>query len=994
MENRWKDVGHAADDTCAWLFRHETFKEWLHQNRGLLWISGKPGSGKSTLLKYALEHITQFEPATATVEVLHVSFFFHGRGTELQKTPLGLFRSILHQLLDKVPHLLSDFVQTFRKKCDTAGRPGEKWEWHLTDLEGIFEASLPKILKRYSIRIFIDALDECGETAAVKLVRKFRCLISKASRTGSVFSICFTCRHYPTLVLGCESEICVEDNNSGDIATYVRHELSHTESQLRDIIVDGAKGIFQWAFLVVEKVSRLERQGSGLTEIKTEIQRTPQELDSLYRELLEGIDQDERPKSLKLMQWVCFAIRPLSLDELRFAMVIDADATYTSLRQCLDAKEYIDNNEVIDRKVKHLSCGLAEIRLHHNTRIVQFIHQSVNDFFIQHGLRILDSSWQSTDLAIGGAHYRLSRSCIRYIAMEEIRQSKRLNRQDVKSKFPFLRYATTSWVLHMEQAEAKKISQVDLLGYPDRLSKDFLQQWMRIYRAIDRRSENCPPGGTTLLHIVSRYSLMSPLLAILRNLDKVDIEVDSKDDMGRTPLLWAAWNGHEAVVKLLLEKDALLESKDNNSWTPLLWAARNRHEAVVKVLLEKGAELESKDNNGRTPLSWAAGKRHEAVVKLLLEKGADLESKDNNGWTPLLWVARSGHEAVVKQLLESGAVLESMDKYGRTPLLSAARNGHEAVVKLLLERGAVLESKDKYGRTPLLWAARNRHEALVKLLLEKGAELESKDNNGRTPLSWAAANGHEVEVKLLLEKGAELETMDKDGRTPLSWAAGNGYKVVVKLLLEKGAELEAKNNNGVTPLPWAVENGYEVVVKLLLEKGAELETKDKDGRTPLSWAAGNGYKVVVKLLLEKGSELKTKDKDGRTPLLWAAGNGHEAVVKLLLARNIVDPDHKEELLQLGCIKGHLDIVQQLLCVGANASEADEHGWTPLLCASWFGQVQILNNFLSNGENRDMLSRANTIPPNSWSTIDKSTSLELDENSIYVRYSGKLRILMS
>jgi ankyrin repeat protein len=39
----------------------------------------------------------------------------------------------------------------------------------------------------------------------------------------------------------------------------------------------------------------------------------------------------------------------------------------------------------------------------------------------------------------------------------------------------------------------------------------------------------------------------------------------------------------------------------------LLWrAAGNGHEAVVKLLLEKGAELESKNSEGQTPLLWAA----------------------------------------------------------------------------------------------------------------------------------------------------------------------------------------------------------------------------------------------------------------------------------------------------------------------------------------------------------------------------------------------------
>jgi ankyrin repeat protein len=43
-------------------------------------------------------------------------------------------------------------------------------------------------------------------------------------------------------------------------------------------------------------------------------------------------------------------------------------------------------------------------------------------------------------------------------------------------------------------------------------------------------------------------------------------------------------------VKLLLEKGTDMEHKSRNGRTPLCYAAWNRHEAVMKLLLEKGAE--------------------------------------------------------------------------------------------------------------------------------------------------------------------------------------------------------------------------------------------------------------------------------------------------------------------------------------------------------------------------------------------------------------------
>ena len=180
------------------------------------------------------------------------------------------------------------------------------------------------------------------------------------------------------------------------------------------------------------------------------------------------------------MQWICFAIRPLTLGELRYAMAVDADSPFKSLVECRNAPEYAETNEDMERRLKDLCRGLAEIKQHENERVVQFIHQSVNDFLVSDGLRILDNSLKSKDITVGRAHFQLSRSCLKYIAMEEI--GYRLDGMastDLPSK-SFGRYAAKSWPLHSEIAEAKGIPQGDLLNFLQCPSNEILRRCKRI----------------------------------------------------------------------------------------------------------------------------------------------------------------------------------------------------------------------------------------------------------------------------------------------------------------------------------------------------------------------------------------------------------------------------------------------------------------------------------------------------------------------------------
>ena len=180
----------------------------------------------------------------------------------------------------------------------------------------------------------------------------------------------------------------------------------------------------------------------------------------------------------------------------------------------------------------------------------------------------------------------------------------------------------------------------------------------------------------------------------------------------------------ELVTELISAEGDQINQQDCGGSTPLAWAARNGHEGTVNILLRRtNIDPNHPDKDNRTPLVYAAMAGYEGVVKLLLErKDVDPNHPDKDHTGPLGWAASKGHERVVKLLLDRGDVdLNHPDVYGRTPLGDATRKGHEAVVKLLLERENVDPNRpDKNDRTPLVCAAMRGHEGVVKLLLDGG----------------------------------------------------------------------------------------------------------------------------------------------------------------------------------------------------------------------------------------------------------------------------------
>ena len=343
-------------------------------------------------------------------------------------------------------------------------------------------------------------------------------------------------------------------------------------------------------------------------------------------------------------------------------------------------------------------------------------------------------------------------------------------------------------------------------------------------------------------------------------------QADTKDS--RTPLWWAAGKCLERTLKMLLEREGvdpetglpslrggwgdfwkakwhLEDAGFDPEWggfgcnrTPLSWAAREGHDGVVKVLLErKDVNPDQADTDGRTPLSWAAGNGQEGVAKMLLEReDANPNQADADGRTPLSWAAWGGHEGVVRMLLERESVNSDQadTEYGRTPLSWAAWRGREGIVKILLEREGVDPDQpdSEYGRTPLSWAAGIGREQAVKVLLER-EDVDSNQTDteyNRTPLSWAAWRGHEGVVKMLLGRGGALTMPDRDNQTSLSLALSEGHYGVAKIILDwEAVNFDTADRGGQAPIPPPVDHTPQVVV--LDPKGPAHMSADNDPST-------------------------------------------------------------------------------------------------------------------------------------------------------------------
>ena len=419
--------------------------------------------------------------------------------------------------------------------------------------------------------------------------------------------------------------------------------------------------------------------------------------------------------------------------------------------------------------------------------------------------------------------------------------------------------------------------------------------------------------------------------------------------------------GTESAPSYSEPTERLLELCQDPDASPEDVGAAIRDGADPKAMIEVSTRIPILGNRERmvrrTALQVAAMTvRDPKVIRLMIDAGSKL--------TPNLIrfaVNHNPNPEVIVELLDSWNRVPNARKLDGIRLFSEACESNESVPVirwfLKTQRGDPNASDEDVnaGMTPFQTACgSNLNPEVIKLLVDNGGSLEATRRGGISPLMFAAMSNTPEIAEVLIESGSEADDRTHKGMSAYLYAAmSSRYPGMFRLLVENGADPDA-TEYGVNAIEMsATINENSGIMAAIIEAGTRLPPRTRDGESVLSWASGNPNPSVVEALLEAGADPNPGDSD--PPLLsFALLSVNPEVIRVLVAAGAdvnarstkVIPGMLEfepyflrgtTPLMLACgnisAEDPLSIITVLLDGGANAGDANQGGYTPLMFAA-------------------------------------------------------------
>lgn len=499
-------------------------------------------------------------------------------------------------------------------------------------------------------------------------------------------------------------------------------------------------------------------------------------------------------------------------------------------------------------------------------------------------------------------------------------------------------------------------------------------------------------AGATPLHITCAQGANGCIQSLLNH----GASATKRTPSGAVPLHTAAIGGDQLTVELLCKAGAQVSAINEDKRTPLHNCGITGNAKVAAALLKQGASVDDQDAEGCTPLMRAVMKNHVDVGRVLLDHGANPNvtiRMDGTPLYPLFVAAMEGRTDMVRVLLEKGANVAPKVAGLPSPLEAANQNGHEvaraliadAIKKQAAEKDASTAAKGAEGLWQRIVQAvaqrdsdglrtliKGKHFAYLSVdarllaacalgdakiareMLQAGANPNKpckEGFDGVTPLVMTVGVSRSVEVaSLLLDAGADVNDEWSEDTTPIFETTADQFYDLTKLLVTRGANLNVRMGNGLTPLMFAARNGASKCVELFLDADADINAVEEEhGMGAFGLALNRLDLQLAEQLLARGAEPNFGSIE--TLPLAVAEHGSLAFIQAIEARgcNVVRDDQRGRMAFVSARNPDPEVFDYLLNHGADPSEGNDFGYTPLILAALNNHHHLIRRYLARGD---------------------------------------------
>ncbi|KAK7893787.1 hypothetical protein LTR67_006488 [Exophiala xenobiotica] len=394
MTVRREHVIERHGTTLDWIYdqKHEKqalhFRDWLEKGQGYYWITGNAGSGKSTLMKFIYLdprtkfHLEKWARNTSASELIMADFFFWKSGAELERSQSGLLRALLYEVLRQMPEMMPEVL----------GRRWDEWIldqlWTDGELQSAFKIIGSQKTRATKFCFFIDGLDEYDG-----LSHEIAQTVQDLSASPNI-KVCVASRPWNTFEAAFGSDtkslVRLHEHTQDDIRLYVHEMIGKHKlfQQLKDEddryqrvlqkIVEKAKGVFLWVFLVVRNLKETLPNEDTVEGLEQIVDDFPTELEEYFERMLDNIPRryHEPSSSIFLSAMESDELLPLVL----VAHVIPEE------KQVLDST-YIHSSRKLRARLKAYCGDLMNVGEDSQSwtfmdcsERIDFLHRTVNDY--------------------------------------------------------------------------------------------------------------------------------------------------------------------------------------------------------------------------------------------------------------------------------------------------------------------------------------------------------------------------------------------------------------------------------------------------------------------------------------------------------------------------------------------------------------------------------------------------------------------------------------